>query len=67
MTGLALREGADCGFNEVVMVEFHYYADRDRGPARQIPYSVYKVLGKTFCFKRSGELSSPSMAVLKVA
>lgn len=33
----ALRDGADSEFRDVVMDEFHYYADRDRGVAWQVP------------------------------
>ncbi|SDQ84895.1 RNA helicase [Quadrisphaera sp. DSM 44207] len=33
----ALREGAGCDLRQVVMDEFHYYADRDRGWAWQVP------------------------------
>jgi superfamily II RNA helicase len=33
----ALREGAETPVDYVVMDEFHYYADRDRGAAWQIP------------------------------
>lgn len=33
----ALREGADAPFREVIMDEFHYYADRERGVAWQVP------------------------------
>ncbi|MCB9781323.1 MAG: DUF3516 domain-containing protein, partial [Alphaproteobacteria bacterium] len=37
LSNLALREGADARVDSVVMDEFHYYADRDRGMAWQIP------------------------------
>src|SRR5712692_10483256 len=37
LANLALREGLDAAFNDVVMDEFHYYADRDRGVAWQVP------------------------------
>jgi superfamily II RNA helicase len=37
LANIALREGARAGFHDVVMDEFHYYADRDRGVAWQIP------------------------------
>lgn len=33
----ALRHGAGTPFREVIMDEFHYYADRDRGVAWQVP------------------------------
>jgi hypothetical protein len=37
LANLALREGEDARVTSVVMDEFHYYADRDRGMAWQIP------------------------------
>ena len=37
LANIALREGADAGVDDVVMDEFHYYADRDRGVAWQTP------------------------------
>ena len=37
LANLALREGADLDVQDVVMDEFHYYADRERGVAWQVP------------------------------
>ncbi|MCB9761437.1 MAG: DUF3516 domain-containing protein [Alphaproteobacteria bacterium] len=37
LANMALREGEDTPFDAVVMDEFHYYGDRDRGMAWQIP------------------------------
>ena len=37
LSNMALREGENCSIKEVVMDEFHYYSDRDRGVAWQIP------------------------------
>ncbi len=37
LANLALREGEDAAVHSVVMDEFHYYADRDRGISWQIP------------------------------
>ena len=37
LANIALREGADARVADVVMDEFHYYADRDRGVAWQAP------------------------------
>ena len=37
LANLALREGPDARVTSVVMDEFHYYGDRDRGIAWQIP------------------------------
>ncbi len=37
LANIALREGAQADAREVVMDEFHYYADRERGVAWQVP------------------------------
>jgi len=37
LANIALREGAQANVQEVVMDEFHYYADRERGGAWQVP------------------------------
>jgi len=37
LANIALREGAQAGVQEVIMDEFHYYADRERGVAWQVP------------------------------
>jgi superfamily II RNA helicase len=37
LANIALREGAQANVQEVIMDEFHYYADRERGAAWQIP------------------------------
>ncbi|WP_067848210.1 DEAD/DEAH box helicase [Nocardia lijiangensis] len=37
LANLALREGADANVGQVVMDEFHFYADPDRGWAWQVP------------------------------
>jgi len=37
LANIALREGAAANVQDVVMDEFHYYADRDRGVAWQVP------------------------------
>ena len=37
LANIALREGAAANIQDVVMDEFHYYADRDRGVAWQVP------------------------------
>jgi len=37
LANIALREGKNCSMREVVMDEFHYYSDRERGAAWQIP------------------------------
>jgi superfamily II RNA helicase len=42
LASMALREGADADVDYVVMDEFHYYADRDRGVAWQVPLLVLR-------------------------
>jgi hypothetical protein len=37
LANIALREGPAAGVQEVIMDEFHYYADRERGVAWQVP------------------------------
>ncbi|HEY3901211.1 MAG TPA: DUF3516 domain-containing protein [Chthoniobacter sp.] len=37
LANIALREGSRANVQDVVMDEFHYYADRDRGVAWQVP------------------------------
>lgn len=37
LANISLREGADARIHDVVMDEFHWYADRDRGVAWQLP------------------------------
>ena len=37
LSNMALREGETLNVQDVVMDEFHYYSDRDRGQAWQIP------------------------------
>jgi superfamily II RNA helicase len=37
LANIALREGAEANVHDVVMDEFHYYSDRDRGVAWQVP------------------------------
>ena len=37
LSNLALREGADAPVHDVIMDEFHYYSDKDRGVAWQLP------------------------------
>ena len=37
LANIALREGHEAAVGDVVMDEFHYYADRDRGVAWQVP------------------------------
>ena len=37
LANIALREGPEADVQEVIMDEFHYYADRERGVAWQVP------------------------------
>jgi superfamily II RNA helicase len=37
LANIALREGEDAAVDDVVMDEFHWYADRERGVAWQVP------------------------------
>ena len=37
LANIALREGAQADVHDVIMDEFHYYADRERGVAWQVP------------------------------
>tara|TARA_B100001123_G_scaffold418462_1_gene522515 strand:+ start:3117 stop:5660 length:2544 start_codon:yes stop_codon:yes gene_type:complete len=37
LANMALREGTEAAVDDVVMDEFHWYADRDRGVAWQVP------------------------------
>jgi superfamily II RNA helicase len=37
LANIALREGAAANVQDIVMDEFHYYADRERGVAWQVP------------------------------
>ncbi len=42
LANMALREGPDANVDYVVMDEFHYYSDKDRGAAWQLPLLVLK-------------------------
>ena len=42
LSNISLRDGADSEFDDVIMDEFHYYSDRDRGVAWQIPLLTMK-------------------------
>src|SRR5690606_15794325 len=37
LSNMALREGSRANVDAVIMDEFHYYSDRDRGSSWQIP------------------------------
>ena len=40
LSNMALSDGADCPIVDVVMDEFHYYSDKDRGVAWQVPLLI---------------------------
>lgn len=40
LSNIVLREGASAAAHDVIMDEFHYYSDRDRGVAWQVPILV---------------------------
>ncbi len=42
LSNMALSEGEDAFAHDVVMDEFHYYADRDRGVAWQVPLLILR-------------------------
>ena len=42
LANIALRDGEDAAVDDVIMDEFHYYSDRERGVAWQIPLLVLK-------------------------
>jgi superfamily II RNA helicase len=42
LANMALRDGADADVDDVVMDEFHYYSDRERGVAWQVPLLTLK-------------------------
>lgn len=61
LSNLALREGAEAKVDDVIMDEFHYYSDHERGVAWQIPLLILKrarfllmsaTLGETSVFEK---------------
>lgn len=40
LSNLALRGGANCGVQDVVIDEFHFYSDKERGVAWQLPLLI---------------------------
>jgi superfamily II RNA helicase len=72
LSNMALREGKDAAVECVVMDEFHYYSDRDRGVAWQIPLLLLEraqmllmsaTLGPTEFFERELLLRTKRPAV----
>ncbi len=56
LSNIALRQGAEADVQRVVMDEFHYYGDRDRGVAWQVPLLT---LPKARFLLMSATLSEP--------
>jgi hypothetical protein len=61
LANIALRDGAGVPIDDIIMDEFHYYADRERGVAWQIPLLTMPqsrfllmsaTLGDTFFFQK---------------
>jgi len=77
LSNLALREGEDADVDYVVMDEFHYYADRERGVAWQIPLLILRharfllmsaTLGPTEVFEKAlTKLTSAETVVVRSA
>ena len=42
LSNMALRDGEKCPVDDVVMDEFHYYSDHERGVAWQVPLLILK-------------------------
>jgi len=60
LANIALREAEDASIDEVVMDEFHYYADRDRGVAWQtplltLPYTRFPLMSATLATRGSSK------------
>ena len=62
LSNFALRLGDETPYGDIIMDEFHYYSDRDRGVAWQIPLLILKksrfllmsaTLGDTFFFEKA--------------
>jgi superfamily II RNA helicase len=75
LANIALSEGIENRIGDVVMDEFHYYSDRDRGVAWQIPLLIMKstrfllmsaTLGDTEFFERElSQLNGRSTVTVK--
>ncbi len=75
LSNLALREGAETPFLDIIMDEFHYYSDRSRGIAWQIPLLTLNkarfllmsaTLGDTSFFQKElSELTGVETVVVK--
>ncbi len=77
LSNFALRYGAGAGYDDIIIDEFHYYSDRDRGVAWQIPLLTLKnsrfllmsaTLGDVDFFQRKlTELTSSETVVVRSA
>ena len=77
LSNLVLREGSQLAIDNVIMDEFHYYADRDRGVAWQIPlvsmpWATFMLmsatLGDTSVFeKRLSDMTGKDVSVVRSA
>lgn len=77
LSNFALRLGADAPYHDIIMDEFHYYSDRDRGVAWQIPLLILKksrfllmsaTLGETQFFENAlTELTGVETVTIKSA
>ena len=75
LSNFALRYGWDAGYHDIIIDEFHYYSDRDRGVAWQIPLLTLKksrfllmsaTLGDTEFFeKKLTELTGAETVVVR--
>ncbi len=72
LANLALRDGADSAIDDIIMDEFHYYSDRERGVAWQVPLLtmpqcqfllISATLGETRFFERELERVTGQAAV----
>ena len=57
LSNYALRDGENAPFSEVIMDEFHYYSDRERGVAWQVPLLT---MSKSRFLLMSATMGSPA-------
>jgi superfamily II RNA helicase len=75
LANFALRYGSGAGYDDIIIDEFHYYSDRDRGVAWQIPlltlkYSRFLLMSATlgdvdFFTKKLTELTGVDTVVVR--
>jgi len=66
LANMALREGARADVDAVVMDEFHYYSDRDRGSAWQVPLLTLPQASFVLMSATLGDVSSFEKALTKL-